>query len=421
LSPAGRIPACRNMDKLVVKPLRLEFSQRIGELLKAFALAPEELSRVETGTHPMVVAFYNLPEVLLAGLQELVAQAGGEVVLPGNGIPAGRFVKNVIVIGSRDVYLRLAAMLKSDPDPDKKRLRQELEALTGFSKPGRWILAEGRSLELNDTPRLMGVLNLTPDSFYGGSCYSSVEAAVEKAVEMAGQGADIIDLGGESTRPGSSPVDSEQELRRVIPVVRKISRALPGTLISVDTYKAQVAREALKAGAHIVNDISAGLLDENMLPTVAETGAGYVMMHMRGKPRTMQLDIEYEDLMAELFSFFRESLERADRAGIDRERIALDPGIGFGKPPAGNYEIISRLAELAPLGRPLLVGPSRKSFLALAGLESPDERLEGTLAACTVAVLCGADILRVHDIEPVRRAVATASFFKSPAGKPTGE
>jgi len=322
----------------------------------------------------------------------------------------------VIVIGSQDEYLRLVEKLKSHPDPDKKNLGEELESLIGIRKPGRWLLAGGRSLELNETPRLMGVLNLTPDSFYEGSCYTSVEAAVEKAVEMSGQGADIIDLGGESTSPGSSPVGLQEELKRVIPVIREISRALPETFISVDTYKSQVAREAVGAGAHIVNDISAGLLDEKMLPAVAEMDVGYVMMHMRGRPRTMQLNTEYEDLMAELFSFLQEGLQRADKAGISREHIVLDPGIGFGKPPAGNYEIISRLAELAPLGRPLLVGPSRKSFLALAGLESQGERLEGTLAACTVAVLAGADILRIHDVEPVRRAVAAASFFKLPAG-----
>ena len=290
-----------------------------------------------------------------------------------------------------------------------------MESLTGYRKPGRWMVGGGKSLELGATPRLMGALNLTPDSFYQASRCTSVEAAVEKAVEMAGQGADIIDLGGESTRPGSNPLGLEQELERVVPVVREISRALPETLISVDTYKSRVAREALQAGAHIVNDISAGLLDERMLPTVAEMEAGYVMMHMRGKPRTMQLDTEYEDLMAEIFEFLQQGLERAERAGINPEQIALDPGIGFGKTPAGNYEIISRLADLVPLGRPVLVGPSRKSFLALAGLESPGERLEGTLAACTVAVLAGADILRVHDVEPVRRAVAAASLFRLPA------
>ena len=276
------------------------------------------------------------------------------------------------------------------------------------------MVGGGKSLELGATPRLMGALNLTPDSFYQASRCTSVEAAVEKAVEMAGQGADIIDLGGESTRPGSNPLGLEQELERVVPVVREISRALPETLISVDTYKSRVAREALQAGAHIVNDISAGLLDERMMPTVAEMGAGYVMMHMRGKPRTMQNNTEYEDLMGEIFEFLQQGLERAEGAGINPGQIVLDPGIGFGKTPEGNYEIISRLAELAPLGRPLLVGPSRKSFLALAGLESPGQRLEGTLAACTVAVLAGADILRIHDVGPVRRAVAAASLFKLP-------
>ncbi|MEA2063107.1 MAG: dihydropteroate synthase, partial [Gemmatimonadota bacterium] len=199
---------------------------------------------------------------------------------------------------------------------------------------------------------------------------------------------------------------------RVVPVVSEIVGRLPGVLISVDTYKAEVARRAVEAGAAIVNDVGAGLLDPGMFSAVAELGVGLVMMHMRGSPRSMQRDTHYDDLMAELREFFAGRLEQAEKAGIPLERIVLDPGVGFGKSAQDNYRLIAGLGELSHLGRPVLVGPSRKSFMALAGLKNPEERLEGTLAACTVATLAGAAILRVHDIGPVARAVAVAARFR---------
>jgi len=279
----------------------------------------------------------------------------------------------------------------------------------------RWLIGHGKSLVFDGLPKLMGVLNLTPDSFYDGGMFQDSGAAADHAERMAAEGAEIIDVGGESTRPGASPVSAKEEAARVIPVIRELAGRLPEVIISVDTYKSEVARVAVEEGAHVVNDISAGRLDEKMLETVAGLQAGYVMMHMRGEPRTMQSDTKYENMIAEIFMFFERGLARAQEAGLGRERIALDPGIGFGKSPFGNYELISRLSEFAPLGRPLLVGPSRKSFMALAGLKTPAERLEGTLAACTVATLSGANILRVHDVGPVRRAVAVASRFPVPS------
>jgi len=284
--------------------------------------------------------------------------------------------------------------------------------LMSKSRSGPLLVGGGKRLEFDGTPRIMGVLNLTPDSFYSGSRYPDGDKAVEKAARMVEEGVDIIDVGGESSRPGASPVEAEQERARVIPVIREISCRFPGILISIDTYKSVVARAAVEAGAHIVNDISAGLADREMLPAVAELGVGYVMMHMRGDPRTMQLNTHYDDMLGEIYGFFENGLERARKAGCKVEQIVLDPGIGFGKSPSANYELISRLAFFASLGRPLLVGPSRKSFMALAGLAHPEERLEGTLAACTVATLAGADILRVHDVGPVKRAVAVAWRFR---------
>ncbi len=274
-----------------------------------------------------------------------------------------------------------------------------------------WKVGGSRRLETSGRPWIMGILNVTSDSFYDGGRYLHEDSALEQAQRMFEQGADIIDVGGESTRPGAAPMDENKEKARVVPVISEIAKRLPEVLISVDTYRATVARAAVEAGAHIVNDVSAGLLDADMLAAVAGLDVGYVIMHMRGKPQTMQRDTRYENLMAEIYGFFVERLESAAAAGIEPERVVLDPGIGFGKSAEDSYRLIAGLGEFLPLGRPLVVGPSRKSFMAEAGLTKPADRLEGTLAACTVATLAGANCLRVHDVGPVSRAAAVAARF----------
>jgi dihydropteroate synthase len=305
--------------------------------------------------------------------------------------------------------------LAADIYDEQRELSESLRHCLSGNLQESWRIGGGRTLEL-DRPLIMGVLNLTPDSFYAHSRIKAVDDVLRRAERMAEEGADIIDIGGESTRPGAEPVPEDEEVLRVAPVVEALVAELDGLPVSVDTYKADVARAALDAGATIINDIGAGLLDRRMLETVAWSGAGYVLMHMRGKPRTMQQSTDYDDLPGEVFSFFREGLERCTLAGIDSGRVALDPGIGFGKKPAGNYELLARLEEFHSLGRPLLVGASRKSFLALAGQDHPAQRLEGSLVACTVAVLSGARILRVHDVSSSYRAARTASVFAGITG-----
>ena len=275
-----------------------------------------------------------------------------------------------------------------------------------------WELGRSKGLESSKTPGIIGILNLTSDSFYDGGRYLNKDAALEQARKHFEQGAEVIDVGGESTRPGAVPVGAEEEEARVVPVIREIAESLPEAVISIDTYKASVARAAVAAGARVINDVSAGLLDDRMLPAVAELGVDYIIMHMRGEPGTMQLDTTYVNLISEIYDFFSELLERAAAAGIERQRVALDPGIGFGKSHEDNYLLIASLEEFVSLERPLVAGPSRKSFMNLAGQPDPEERLEGTLAACTVATLAGADWLRVHDVGPVSRAVAVAAQFR---------
>ncbi len=249
---------------------------------------------------------------------------------------------------------------------------------------------------------LMGILNVTPDSFSDGGLYLDRRRAIERGIEMAGEGADIVDVGGESTRPGSAPVGEAEELRRVLPVVEALGRRIE-VPISVDTQKPAVARRCLEAGAVILNDVG-GLRDSAMAEVAAESGASVVLMHMRGTPATMQADTTYGDAVSEIRDFLEERARMARRAGI--REIAVDPGLGFGKSARQNFEILGRLEAIADLGYPVLIGPSRKSFLgSLPGALTAGERLEGTLAAVAAGVLNGARIVRVHDVRPCRRVL----------------
>jgi len=264
-------------------------------------------------------------------------------------------------------------------------------------------LADGRTLSLGGSTLVMGILNVTPDSFSDGDLFTDPGAAFEHAGLMIEDGAGIIDVGGESTRPGAAPVGEEEEIRRIVPTIERIFRELR-TVISVDTTKAAVARAALDAGADIVNDISA-LGDPEMAQVVARSAAPVVLMHMRGTPGSMQSDTGYDDLMTTLVDFLRSAVEKAIEGEIAGDKIIVDPGIGFGKSTRGNLEILRRLPTLCKIGRPVLVGPSRKSFIGAALGLPVTERLEGSLAAAVVAAWQGAHILRVHDVAETVRMV----------------
>jgi len=248
---------------------------------------------------------------------------------------------------------------------------------------------------------VMGVLNLTPDSFYDGGRYTTTQLAVARALEMVEEGADIIDIGGESSRPGARSVSLDEELARIVPVVEALT-SRSDVLISVDTTKSAVARAAIDSGATIINDISALRFDPEMGRVMAQAGVYLVLMHMQGTPETMQQDPEYTDVVAEIRSFLQERIHSAISTGIDRERLVVDPGIGFGKRLPHNLSVLRRLAELKELGVPILIGLSRKSFLGEI-LDLPtSERLVGTIAANAIAIVNGADIIRVHDVKEGR-------------------
>jgi dihydropteroate synthase len=255
--------------------------------------------------------------------------------------------------------------------------------------------------------KLMGVVNVTPDSFSDGGLYLDPGAAIAHGRELAEAGAEILDVGGESTRPGAEAVPADEELRRVIPVIQGL--VAPERRVSVDTSKAVVAAGALDAGAEIVNDVTALRGDPEMAALCAERGATVVLMHMRGEPRTMQDDPHYEDVVEEVKSFLADRLEAAVAAGIAEERVWLDPGIGFGKTVAHNMELLRRLGELRELGRPLVIGTSRKSFIGKIDGSAAGERLGGTIASSVLAAAEGAELLRVHDVAEVRQALTVTT------------
>lgn len=277
-----------------------------------------------------------------------------------------------------------------------------------------WKLAR-RELDLARRPFIVGILNVTPDSFSDGNRFFEVNSAVARALEMEAEGADIIDIGGESTRPNATPVPPDEELARVLPVIEKLAGRL-SVPISIDTYKAAVARESLRAGAEIVNDISAMSFDPRMAAVVAAAAAGVVLMHTRGRPDEMQKDTSYGCIVTEVTASLRRSLESAGNAGIAPERIVIDPGIGFGKSVEGNLDIIRRLAEFAVLGRPIMVGPSRKSFIgAVLGRGEVNDRLFGVAASVVVALANGASLFRVHDVKEMRDLLDMAKTLLMPA------
>lgn len=276
-----------------------------------------------------------------------------------------------------------------------------------MTREARLLDVRGRRFLLGPRTWLMGVVNVTPDSFSDGGLYLDPGRAVDRGLELAAEGADILDVGGESTRPGSRPTPEAEELARVVPVVTAL-RKRSAALISVDTTKAAVAEAALDAGADIINDTSAFRFDPAMAGVAARSGAGVVLMHMLGTPLTMQDAPRYEDLLGEIAAFLAERIRIAVAAGVRAERVIVDPGIGFGKTFEDNLELLRRPEAFHALGRPLLLGFSRKAFLGRILDRPPAERLEGTIAAAVLAVERGAHILRVHDVGPVARAVRTA-------------
>lgn len=332
--------------------------------------------------------------------QEMLSK-GGEAALRREAV-TGEGETDVLLLGTERQYRRLIKKLRLQPF-GLKRLADQLALLLRLAEdeePRTLELPDGRKLVVGERPLVMGILNVTPDSFSDGGRYMDVERALERAEEMVEEGADIIDLGGYSTRPGATHVDQKEEMDRVLPVLRKLRRVYSGP-VSLDTFNARVAEEGLKEGADIINDTGGLQADPEMKEVVARYGCPVVIMHNR-------LGGGYRDLLREVWEDLKAALLLAQESGISKEKVILDPGIGFGKTFEENLTLIKRLSEFKSLGCPLLIGASRKSFIGKTLGLTVEERMEGSLAAAIVALTQGASIFRVHDVKATRRALDMA-------------
>jgi len=343
--------------------------------------------------------------------QEMLA-AGGDAAVARGTVSCRLPDTDVILMGTRKQLGRFAGKMARQPFGLPALAKALAALLNNIEADALALKTARREISLGERTLVMGIVNVTPDSFSDGGRYFSPDQAVEHALQLVGEGADMLDVGGESSRPGAAPVAVDEELRRVTPVIAALARKT-GVPLSVDTTKAEVARAALAAGAEIVNDVSAMRFDDGMPAVVRDSGAAVVLMHMRGTPGDMQAgDLEYPSLWGEILRFLDDRIRAAAAAGIPPQAMVVDPGLGFGKSAADNLKLIRELAECRVLGRPIMMGPSRKSFLGAITGAGPQDRGAETMAAVTACILNGAHLIRVHDVAAGKKAAAVADALK---------
>lgn len=350
-----------------------------------------------------VIKLENVDLKLALILKQEMLSLGGEAALTKNAILLDCQTTDVLLMGSLKHYQRLISKLQSQYFGLSEVGNKIGEVLNNFDKEEFKLVCGDYQFDLSRGILIMGILNVTQDSFSDGGLFDEPQKAVERAFQMKEEGADIIDIGGESTRPGAKPCSVEEELKKVVPVVKRLIEENIALPISIDTYKSAVARACLEEGAQIINDISALRFDSRMAEVVAEYKVPVVLMHLQGTPQNMQENPHYECVVSEIILFLRQRIEAAIDSGIDKEKIIIDPGIGFGKTVEHNLEILKRLREFKSLGRPILIGTSRKSLIGKVLNLPVEERLEGTATTNVVAVLNGANIIRVHDVLAMNR------------------
>ncbi len=396
-----------------VRVKEIKNKKELSEYLKKLGNTPEGIKILNQKGKTYLFEIEGIDTRGANILKQDAISVGGDCAVPrsASAFKPGNWTV-LLMVNERELK-RLTEKLKAQPYGLKKLSEELRKIYESYQKEEFSIVYRGRELSLKK-PTVMGILNVTPDSFSDGGKFNRVDAAVKRCEEMLKEGAKIIDVGGESTRPGSEPVPVEEELRRVVPVIEEIRKQLGSDFfISVDTYKSRVAEEALKAGADIVNDISGFRFDERMAEVVAEFQCPAVVMHIKGTPKDMQKNPYYEDVMGEILDYFQEVFEKAKEKGVDREQLIVDPGIGFGKRLVDNLCILKKLKELKVLGRPILIGASRKSFIGkITGVEVPEKRLAGSISAAVVGAMNGAKIVRVHDVKETVEALELLSAIE---------
>jgi dihydropteroate synthase len=343
-------------------------------------------------------------------LKQEMLSVGGDVAVSSRGLDCSAKQIDALLMGTQEHFDKL--ILKLEQFPDLRPLGASIkETIKNISKTHYSIHCRKRTLTLGKQTLLMGILNITPDSFSDGGFFFEKDKAVAHGLKMVEEGADIIDIGGESTRPGSKPLELEEELRRVIPVIESIAKGVD-VPISIDTYKSDVAQRAIDAGADIINDISGLHFDPRLAQVAAREDIPLILMHIRGTPETMQKDVHYDSLFSEIIQYLKDSIQRAESNGVDPKKIIIDPGIGFGKTVLDNLLLIKNLDEFRILGKPILLGTSRKTFIGKILEAEVGERLEGTLSSIAIGVLKGAHIIRSHDVYQAKKAIAIADAIK---------
>ena len=366
---------------------------------------------VETGgieimapkTIPALVRINNLPIFAANILKQESLSIGADTAVSRDALTGKKKHTDCLIIGNLAHIQRLSEKLKRQPYGLNKIALELQAAFNNYQKDNFILALKNHQLNLASQTRIMGIINLTPDSFSGDGLLETLGSAVEYARKLADEGADMLDIGAESTRPGARPISVKEEIKRLIPALKRIRKEI-NLPISIDTYKAETAKAALDNGADIINDISALTADKKMAKTISRHKAGVVLMHMRGNPKNMQKNPKYVSLMEEIIQYLNITMTMALEAGINLDKIVIDPGIGFGKTLEHNLEIIKSLAQLKILGRPILIGLSRKSFLGNSAHQRPKERLSSTISSNCLAVFNGAKIIRVHDVKEAKQA-----------------
>lgn len=404
--------------KFIAEIIELENLRQAASEIRAVGADAEGIKIMAPKAIYRAIRLKDVPVPASQILKEEMLSVGGEAARCKDAVNFKVQKTDVLLLGTLKHYKRLFNKLRVQPFGLKNLAKQIEATLKNYeATPPPITLSNGKRLKFGKKTLIMGILNMSPDSFSGDGLTNPnlIEAAIKKAKLIQSQGADIIDIGGESTRPGSDPVTPEEEIKRIVPAIKAISKdlAIP---ISVDTYKKEVAEKALKAGAHILNDITGFHHSSNMAKLAAEHGAPAIVMHIKGTPKNMQQNPQYESLMMEICSYLEESIEIGTNNGLSEQQIIIDPGIGFGKTVEHNLQIIKNLKMLKALGRPILVGASRKSFIGKILDKDIEERLYGTLSSIVISVMNGANIIRVHDVKEAREAIKLADAVRSVNG-----
>jgi dihydropteroate synthase len=389
-----------------VNVIKIKNLEEAAAMFQQIGVDPYGIDAMASKTININILIEDQPCKVANIIKQEMLSVGGDAAVARGSVSCSVPTSDILIMGTLKQILVLVRKIEKQPFGLNLIAGNILEILKNISKNEYVLKTYRREINLGKKTLIMGILNVTPDSFSDGGLFYSQQKAVERGLQMADEGADIIDIGGESTRPGAKSLDASIESKRVLPVIESLVKQVKIPL-SIDTTKAKVAKLAIIGGAEIVNDISALHGDKEMTKTIKDAGATVILMHMRGKPQNMQKgNLVYNNLMGEITDYLKKSSEKALKAGIEKDRMVVDPGIGFGKTPEDNYKIIRNLYQLKELGMPVMIGTSRKSFIGRITGGEPEQRLEGTAATVTAAIMNGCHIVRVHDVAAMKKVAA---------------